>query len=366
MGRAPCCDKTKVKRGPWSPDEDSTLIRFLETHGTAGNWIALPQKAGLKRCGKSCRLRWLNYLRPNIKHGNFTEDEDEIICTLYTQMGSRWSLIASNLPGRTDNDVKNYWNTKLKKKLLAGKVISLITTNNYINSNKFPEKSCNRTTPHDLDSSISTPPSPSTYDHRHHHNHLHFSSFSSQPQMISSSSPPPFPILTDHMGYGSSSTLVNSTHEISLMSSDPTPHHFSHHGHVSHEFSTNLNNSSSSIFTSSQEGGSSSVSVSADNSSSFAMENSSNKSLSADGSAVHEDLQGGVLMDFSFGIGGPIYNEFVNSSSGIWFQDQKASHEDEAGLSYCCYPNLGDHQSSSYADTKQAQGLINQSVINQY
>ncbi|KAK2661312.1 hypothetical protein Ddye_007845 [Dipteronia dyeriana] len=361
MGRAPCCDKTKVKRGPWSPEEDSTLIRFLETHGTAGNWIALPQKAGLKRCGKSCRLRWLNYLRPNIKHGNFTKDEDEIICTLYTQMGSRWSIIASNLPGRTDNDVKNYWNTKLKKKLLAGKVIGHTTTNNYITSNNFLEKSCNRKNPHDLlDSSISTTPS-STYDH-HHHNHL---LFPSQPQIIFSS-PPPFPILTDHMGYGSS-TVVDSTHEISLMSSDPTTLHFSHHGHVS-EFSTNLKNSSSSIFTSSQDGGSSSVSVSAD-SSSLAMENNNNINKSLSGLAVEDE--GGILMDFSFGIGGPIYNEFTNStSSGIWFQDQKASHDiihQEAALSYCCYPNLGDHQSSSYADIKPPpQGLINQSVINQY
>jgi len=82
----------------------------------------LPGKAGLRRCGKSCRLRWLNYLRPDIKHGGFTEEEDNIIFTLYCQMGSRWSVIASKLPGRTDNDVKNYWNTKLKKKLWAGNV----------------------------------------------------------------------------------------------------------------------------------------------------------------------------------------------------------------------------------------------------
>ncbi|GLT57216.1 hypothetical protein SLA2020_302040 [Shorea laevis] len=121
MGRAPCCDKANVKRGPWSPEEDATLKRYVETHGIGGNWIALPQKAGLKRCGKSCRLRWLNYLRPDIKHGGFTEEEDNIICSLYSQMGSRWSLIASQLPGRTDNDVKNYWNTKLKKKLFASK-----------------------------------------------------------------------------------------------------------------------------------------------------------------------------------------------------------------------------------------------------
>ncbi|KAL0332371.1 UNVERIFIED_CONTAM: Transcription factor RAX3 [Sesamum calycinum] len=119
MGRAPCCDKANVKKGPWSPEEDATLKSYIEKHGTGGNWIALPQKIGLKRCGKSCRLRWLNYLRPNIKHGGFTEDEDNLICSLYISIGSRWSIIAAQLPGRTDNDIKNYWNTRLKKKLLG-------------------------------------------------------------------------------------------------------------------------------------------------------------------------------------------------------------------------------------------------------
>ncbi|KAG6662114.1 transcription factor MYB87-like [Carya illinoinensis] len=120
MGRAPCCDKDNVKKGPWCPEEDATLKEYLKKHGTGGNWIALPRKAGLKRCGKSCRLRWLNYLRPDIKRGGFTEEDDKIICTLYGSIGSRWSVIASQLPGRTDNDIKNYWNTKLKKKLLPG------------------------------------------------------------------------------------------------------------------------------------------------------------------------------------------------------------------------------------------------------
>ncbi|CAN1317197.1 Transcription factor RAX3 [Linum perenne] len=117
MGRAPCCDKANVKKGPWSPEEDSKLKSYIDQHGTGGNWISLPQR--LKRCGKSCRLRWLNYLRPNLKHGGFSEQEDHIICSLYLSIGSRWSIIAAQLPGRTDNDIKNYWNTRLKKKLLG-------------------------------------------------------------------------------------------------------------------------------------------------------------------------------------------------------------------------------------------------------
>ncbi|CAL9109030.1 unnamed protein product [Musa textilis] len=119
MGRTPCCDKANVKKGPWSPEEDTKLKEFMGKHGTGGNWIVLPQKAGLNRCGKSCRLRWLNYLRPNIKHGEFSEEEERIICNLFANIGSRWSIIASHLPGRTDNDIKNYWNTKLKKKFLG-------------------------------------------------------------------------------------------------------------------------------------------------------------------------------------------------------------------------------------------------------
>ncbi|KAI3745285.1 hypothetical protein L1987_58396 [Smallanthus sonchifolius] len=71
-------DKANVKKGPWSPEEDEKLKDYIQTHGTGGNWIALPQKAGLRRCGKSCRLRWLNYLRPNIKHGEFSDDEDKL------------------------------------------------------------------------------------------------------------------------------------------------------------------------------------------------------------------------------------------------------------------------------------------------
>ncbi|XP_031100097.1 transcription factor RAX1-like [Ipomoea triloba] len=138
MGRAPCCDKANVKKGPWSPEEDAKLKDFIEKYGTGGNWIALPQKAGLKRCGKSCRLRWLNYLRPNIKHGEFSDEEDRIICTLYATIGSRWSIIAAQLPGRTDNDIKNYWNTKLKKKLMGMMIFPSSSTGYKRKSPLFP------------------------------------------------------------------------------------------------------------------------------------------------------------------------------------------------------------------------------------
>ncbi|KAJ7546287.1 hypothetical protein O6H91_08G033700 [Diphasiastrum complanatum] len=116
MGRAPCCEKESVKRGPWTPEEDAKLLACISQHGT-GSWRTLPKKAGLQRCGKSCRLRWTNYLRPDLKHGRFSDHEEQMIVKLHAALGSRWSLIAAQLPGRTDNDVKNYWNTRLKKKL---------------------------------------------------------------------------------------------------------------------------------------------------------------------------------------------------------------------------------------------------------
>ncbi|KAA8527183.1 hypothetical protein F0562_008588 [Nyssa sinensis] len=114
-GRAPCCDKSKVKKGPWSPAEDLRLITFIQKHGH-GNWRALPKQAGLSRCGKSCRLRWINYLRPDVRRGNFSPEEEETIIKLHQSLGNKWSKIASHLPGRTDNEIKNVWNTHLKKK----------------------------------------------------------------------------------------------------------------------------------------------------------------------------------------------------------------------------------------------------------
>ncbi|WOL20195.1 hypothetical protein Cni_G28999 [Canna indica] len=117
MGRRPCCSKEGLNRGAWSAREDKILTDYVTAHGE-GKWRDLPKRAGLKRCGKSCRLRWLNYLRPDIKRGNITEDEENLIIKLHSLLGNRWSLIAGRLPGRTDNEIKNYWNTNLSKKIM--------------------------------------------------------------------------------------------------------------------------------------------------------------------------------------------------------------------------------------------------------
>ncbi|KAF3439331.1 hypothetical protein FNV43_RR17608 [Rhamnella rubrinervis] len=117
MGRSPCCDENGLKKGPWTPEEDQKLVKYIQNHGH-GSWRALPRLAGLNRCGKSCRLRWTNYLRPDIKRGKFSQEEEQTILNLHSVLGNKWSAIASHLPGRTDNEIKNFWNTHLKKKLI--------------------------------------------------------------------------------------------------------------------------------------------------------------------------------------------------------------------------------------------------------
>ncbi|KAA8516943.1 hypothetical protein F0562_017239 [Nyssa sinensis] len=114
----PCFTKEGLKRGPWTPEEDVILASYIKREGE-GQWRTLPKRAGLLRCGKSCRLRWMNYLRPSVKRGQIAPDEEDLILRLHRLLGNRWALIAGRIPGRTDNEIKNYWNSHLSKKLIS-------------------------------------------------------------------------------------------------------------------------------------------------------------------------------------------------------------------------------------------------------
>ncbi|KAK6122286.1 hypothetical protein DH2020_043906 [Rehmannia glutinosa] len=120
----------ELRRGPWTLEEDNLLIQYISCHGE-GRWNSLANFAGLNRTGKSCRLRWLNYLKPDIKRGNLTPHEQLLILELHSKWGNRWSKIAQHLPGRTDNEIKNYWRTRVQKQARQLKIDS--------NSKKFLE-----------------------------------------------------------------------------------------------------------------------------------------------------------------------------------------------------------------------------------
>nr|URY19010.1 MYB protein [Zanthoxylum bungeanum] len=135
-----CCSKQKVKKGLWSPEEDEKLIKYITTRDH-GSWSSVPKFAGLQRCGKSCRLRWINYLRPDLKRGSFTEQEERIIIDIHRILGNR-----------TDNEVKNFWNTCIKKKLIAQGIDP--NTHNFISqlscqiiNNNYNNIACNTSLP---------------------------------------------------------------------------------------------------------------------------------------------------------------------------------------------------------------------------
>ncbi|CAH8381310.1 unnamed protein product [Eruca vesicaria subsp. sativa] len=121
MGRATWFEADGTKRGGWTEEEDQKLVTYINKYGT-GDWRFLPHKAGLQRCGKSCRLRWLNYLRPGVKKGKFSPQEEEAIINFQSILGNRWAVIAQQMPGRSDNDIKNHWNSCLKKRLERSRI----------------------------------------------------------------------------------------------------------------------------------------------------------------------------------------------------------------------------------------------------
>ncbi|KAL2487838.1 transcription factor MYB [Forsythia ovata] len=105
----------ETRKGPWTEQEDVQLVFYVKLFGDR-RWDFIAKVSGLKRTGKSCRLRWVNYLHPDLKRGKMTPHEERLVLELHSKWGNRWSRIAQKLPGRTDNEIKNYWRTHMRKK----------------------------------------------------------------------------------------------------------------------------------------------------------------------------------------------------------------------------------------------------------
>ncbi|KAH7533073.1 hypothetical protein FEM48_Zijuj04G0091700 [Ziziphus jujuba var. spinosa] len=186
-----------LKKGPWTAAEDAILMEYVKKHGE-GNWNAVQKNSGLARCGKSCRLRWANHLRPNLKKGSFSPEEERIIIELHAKLGNKWARMASQLPGRTDNEIKNYWNTRMKRRQRAGLPLY----------------------PHEVQQEVAA------FHLQQHHHHHHQRHPNSSPSSASFS--PLLSSSTPRMPHHSSSSFPFYDHPINF-STAANPNHNHHH-----------------------------------------------------------------------------------------------------------------------------------------
>ncbi|KAJ3676443.1 hypothetical protein LUZ60_003855 [Juncus effusus] len=128
-------EKGERRKGPWTEQEDVQLVWFVRLFGER-RWDFLAKVSGLNRTGKSCRLRWVNYLNPSLKRGRMTPQEEQLVLDLHARWGNRWSKIAGKLPGRTDNEIKNYWRTHMRKKAQEEKRSSSSSSSSMSNNNE--------------------------------------------------------------------------------------------------------------------------------------------------------------------------------------------------------------------------------------
>ncbi|XP_028775896.1 transcription factor DUO1-like [Neltuma alba] len=130
-------DQGPIRKGPWKAEEDEVLLSHVNKYGPR-DWSSIRSKGLLQRTGKSCRLRWVNKLRPNLKSGcKFSLEEERVVIELQAQFGNRWAKIASYLPGRTDNDVKNFWSSR-RKRIARILHSSPPSSKSYKNKNEVP------------------------------------------------------------------------------------------------------------------------------------------------------------------------------------------------------------------------------------
>ncbi|XP_062170141.1 transcription factor MYB97 [Alnus glutinosa] len=199
-----------LKKGPWTAVEDAILTEYVRKHGE-GNWNSVQRNTGLARCGKSCRLRWANHLRPNLKKGAFSPEEERLILELHAKYGNKWARMAAQLPGRTDNEIKNYWNTRVKRRQRQG--LPLYPQD--IRPSSQSQSQSQPTTP-PTPTAPGTPTTPTSQTFHFHHSH--------HPSFSLSPTPPPLsPTSHHHQPFSTQPFTATSSSSSTFTFQRPTP-----------------------------------------------------------------------------------------------------------------------------------------------